>query len=141
MNCFNLKWMLLSSFLLIASGCGDGKIGVSGSITYEGVSPEVGTIAFIGENGAGTTYGGPYKNGEYSTRVPEGEYLVRITGWKVVPLDKPIESNMGRPTITTRDEVIVPEEYGNRSKMKIEIKRPMKTYDFSLEKPIVDVKP
>lgn len=141
MDIIYMKWVLLSTLFFLASGCGDGKIGVSGSISYEGIAPEKGTIAFIADNGAGTTYGGPYTNGRYSVRVPEGTYLVRIAGWNIVALDEPIVSDMGRPTITTREDKIVPDEYGHRSKMQIEITKSARTQDFTLEKPTTDLKP
>ena len=66
--------------------------------------PESGTIAFITDNGAGTTYGKPYTKGTYKVRVPEGEYLVRITGKRRILLDTPIPGALGGPPITHRDE-------------------------------------
>ena len=114
----------------------DGRIAVTGSIKYEGQVPESGTIAFISDGGAGSTYGGPYANGKYKERVPVGEYLVRITGDKRVPLDMPVPHNMpGNPPITYRDEQIIPDFYGQWSKLQITIDQSKKTYDFDLKMP------
>lgn len=121
-------------FLFII-GCDDGKIGVTGSISYEGIAPDEGMISFIAENGAGSAYGGPYTNGHYDIRAPEGVYLVRISGRRFVPLDKPIPGEFGRPPTTTREEIIIPDVYGNFSKLQVEITKSKRKHDFNLKTP------
>ena len=119
---------------LFVTGCGDGKIVVTGSINYEGQIPESGTIAFITNSGAGTTYGEPYTEGQYKVRLPEGEYLVRITGKKRILLDTPIPGVAGGPPTTHRDEKIVPDIYGLFSKLQVTVDKSTRTYDFDLKK-------
>jgi len=135
MNLLRLCFFALVITLILAAGCGDGKITVIGSINYEGQIPESGTIAFIADGGAGTTYGEPYTQGKYNARVPEGTYLVRITGKKMIPLDTPIPGEMGRPPMTHREEKIVPDAYGLQSKLQVTVDKSKRIYDFDLKKP------
>ena len=131
-------WIVLSLILPITvsfSGCGDGKVSVSGSISYEGQIPEEGTIAFITDNGAGVTYGEPYFDGKYSARIPEGKYVVRITGIRVVTLAEPIPGVFGGPPTTTRDEQIIPDAYGLPSRLQVEVTRSARKHDFELKEP------
>ena len=126
---------MIVAFLVCIAGCGDGKIPITGSINYEGQIPESGTIAFIADNGEGATYGGPYTNGAYSVRVPKGQYVVRITGKKMVPLDTPIPGELGGPPITQREEVIVPSAYGLYSKLQMTVDQSTRTHNFDLKTP------
>lgn len=135
MNIYRTKFLFSVVVILFAFGCGDGKIAITGKISCDGVVPEKGTIAFIGDGGAGTTYGEPYKNGTYSVRLPEGKYRVRITGTKTVQLDTPIPSDMGRPPITEQDESVIHDSYGLASKLTVDITKSTKTQDFILEAP------
>jgi hypothetical protein len=130
---FRLHFVSVVALVLVI-GCGDGKIVVTGSINYEGQVPESGTIAFIADNGAGTTYGEPYTKGTYKVRLPEGEYLVRITGKKMIPLDMPLPGVFGGPPITHREEKIVPDIYGLQSKLQITVDKSTRTYDFKKKK-------
>ena len=133
MSMFRLHFVSVVALVLV-TGCGDGKIGVTGSINYEGQVPESGTIAFITDNGAGTTYGEPYTEGQYKVRLPEGEYLVRITGKRMIPLDTPLPGALGGPPITHRDEKIVPDIYGLQSKLQVTVDQSTCTHDFNLKK-------
>ena len=135
MNVCRLCVFLLAVSSVFMTGCSDGKITVTGSIDYEGQIPPSGTIAFIAENGAGAAYGEPYTDGRYKVRVPEGKYLVRITGKKMVPLDTPLPGHMGGPPITHREEKIVPDHYGLQSKLQVSVDPSQKTYDFPLKAP------
>jgi len=133
MTLFRTSFLLSVLFII---GCGDGKIAITGSIKYEGQVPESGTIAFISDGGAGVTYGGPYTNGKYNVRVPVDEYRVRITGTKKIQLDTPIPHSLpGNPPITHRDEQIVPDFYGHRSKLQVTVESSKRTYDFDLKAP------
>jgi len=135
MNVFRLVLFLSAVLPVCIAGCSDGKIAVSGSIGYEGEIPPEGTIAFIADNGGGTTYGGPYTQGKYKVRLPEGQYLVRITGKKQVPLDTPLPGYMGGPPITHREEKIIPDFYGLYSKLQVTVDKSKRTCDFALKTP------
>ena len=127
--------VLIFSILLIGcSGCSDGLKSVSGKIDYDGKPVETGRISFITEGGAGTTYTGNCKNGRYSIRVPEGEFLVRITSVKFEKLENPVDTGVGTK-ITERTIHLVPDTYGMRSRLKITVDAATKTHDFLLEKP------
>ena len=133
MNVFRLCFFLSATSLVFIAGCGDGKIAVTGSISYEGEIPPSGTIAFIADSGAGTTYGGPYTQGRYNVRIPEGKYLVRITGKKMIPLDTPLPGHMGGAPITHREEKIIPDIYGLQSTLQVSVDQSKRTCDFALK--------
>ena len=132
-----MNMVRLCCFLSVVfiAGCSDGKIVVTGSISYEGRVPPNGTVAFIADNGAGTTYGGPYTHGKYKVLVPEGTYLVRITGKEKIPLDTPLPGHMGGPPITHREEKIIPDIYGLHSTLQVSVDKSNRTCDFALKAP------
>ena len=134
---FNLRMRLffVVASLLFFAGCQDGMVEVTGSINYEGQVPDDGTIAFVTDKGAGITFGGPYSNGRYKVRVPEGTYRVRITGKRVITLEEPLPGMLGGPPITTRDEKIVPDAYGLYSKLEAEVNKSSRKHDFDLKTP------
>ncbi|MDR1959626.1 MAG: hypothetical protein LBQ54_11400 [Planctomycetaceae bacterium] len=130
-----VPFILLVVPVAFITGCSDGKVEVTGLIRYEERIPEEGTIAFIGDNGAGTTYGGPYVKGKYKVRIPEGTFRVRITGRRMVPLDTPIPGSLGGSPITKREEKIIPDVYGLHSILQVEIDKSTRKHDFDLKAP------
>ena len=122
------------ALILSVSGCGDGKVLVQGKVSYDGKSVNRGSIAFVEENGKGTVFGEQFENGHYSTRVPKGDFLVKITGFERVKLDQPIPGVAGSPPTTHTDKSIIPGKYNMFSQMTIEIDGSKKVFDFDLEK-------
>ena len=120
--------------LLCVSGCGDGKVRISGKILYDGQAVERGAIAFVGEKGKGTVFGEQFSQGSYSARVPIGEYIVRITGFESVKLDKPTPGVAGAPPTTEITKSIIPAKYNMFSQMTVEIDGSKTVFDFDLEK-------
>jgi len=135
MNRLFLYFFLLSFSCVVGIGCGDGKIGVTGFIRYEGKTPEEGSITFNADNGKGASYSEMYTQGKYRVRVPEGTYLVRISGKKRVPLDTPIPAPQGGPPITHKVEMVVPEAYGRFSTLQVTVSKSARTHDFDLNPP------
>ena len=75
---------LASATVVLVSGCGDGRVRVSGTVLYEGKPLELGIISFEPADGVGPTTGGPITDGEYdltgNARSTTGEKIVRIVG-------------------------------------------------------------
>ena len=130
---YNFLFFLL--FLVICCcGCSDGLKKISGKITYDNQPLETGRISFISDNGAGTTYIGTCTNGQYSIRVPEGEFLVRIVSIKQEKLETPMDTGAGGQ-MTERTVHLLPAAYGLSSRLKVSVDASTKTHDFLLEKP------
>src|SRR5262249_9400709 len=62
-RCRLLVW--LGAVALTASGCGSGKVPVSGSVLFAGKPVEEGMITFEPADGKGSTTGGPVADGNY----------------------------------------------------------------------------
>lgn len=67
----------------LAAGCGDGRVGVSGSVSFDAQPLESGTINFYAEGSEAPAGGAPIENGEF--KVPAipgllpGSYRVSIS--------------------------------------------------------------
>ena len=127
-------FFIVTLLLLGCLGCSDGLKAVSGKLVYDGKPVETAMIAFVADNGAGTTYAGTCTNGQYSIRVPEGEFQVRINASKSEKLETPIDTGVGT-RITEKTVKLVPDDYGMRSRLKVTIDAKTQTHDFILEKP------
>ena len=127
-------FFIVTLLLLGCLGCSDGLKAVSGKLVYDGKPVETAMIAFVGDNGAGTIYAGTCTNGQYSIRVPEGEFQVRINASKSEKLKTPIDTGVGTK-ITEKTVKLVPDDYGMRSRLKVTIDAKTQTHDFILEKP------
>ena len=75
------------AFLPLVAGCGDGRLGVSGSVTVNGQPMESGTINFrpTGDT-KGNSAGGGIVDGKYEVRsekgLKPGTYKVTIQGYR-----------------------------------------------------------
>jgi hypothetical protein len=129
-----LGWAAIS----LQIGCGDGRVRVTGSVTFGGKPVEEGTIAFEPANGQGPSTGGPITDGVYDltgdARATAGEKIVRIiasskTGRKI-PVPPPA------PPGTMIEERIqgIPKQYNDQSSLRVEI-TPGKdnTHNFDLK--------
>src|SRR5882672_87624 len=75
---------LAGAAVVLITGCGDGRVRVSGTVLFEGKPVEEGIIAFVPADGKGPTTGGPISDGRYDltgdARATVGEKIVRIVG-------------------------------------------------------------
>ena len=129
-----LRFICVLILILFVSGCGDGNIRVQGKVSYDGKPVERGSVAFVGEKGQGSVFGEQFKNGNYSARVPKGEYLVKINGFESVKLDQPIPGVAGSPPTTHLEKPIIPGKYNMFSQIFIKVDGSQKVFDFDLEK-------
>ena len=122
--------------LLLFSGCGDGKIGVSGTISYDGKVLQRGMIGFVSEEGRGSNYDTNFTGGKYRIRVPEGRYMIRCSGGQeMVKLDKPIPGGMGTKEITELPRSVIPEHYMMGSKIFVDVNANSRVHHIELPKP------
>ena len=129
---------LVCAALLLSTGCGDGRVRVSGTVLFDGKPVEEGAIALEPANGQGPSTGGPITDGVYDltgvARSTVGEKIVRIiasckTG-RNIPIPPP-----ARPG-TMIDERIqcIPKQYNEQSTLRVQV-TPGKdnTHDFDLK--------
>src|SRR5438128_12273263 len=73
---------LVCAVVLLATGCGDGRVRINGTVVFEGKPVEQGVISFEPTDGVGPTTGGSITDGKYDltadARATTGEKLVRI---------------------------------------------------------------
>jgi hypothetical protein len=116
---------LASAAVVLVTGCGDGRVRVSGTVMYEGKPLELGIISFEPADGVGPTTGGPITDGEYdltgNARSTTGEKIVRIVGSR--KSGRKLPAPPPSPPGTTIDEMIqcIPKEYNEKSRLKVQI--------------------
>ncbi|QDV69076.1 hypothetical protein Poly24_27900 [Rosistilla carotiformis] len=113
----------------IISGCGPdtgGRVGVTGTVTFQGKPLDNGNIQFDAVDGSGMT-GAPITNGEYSvpaeTGVLPGDYTVRVSkAGEDAAAPKPVEGEApGDPGAFSPREEVIPEEYNLQSKLTTQL--------------------
>jgi hypothetical protein len=127
---------LACAAVLFGTGCGDGRVRVSGSVIFEGKPLEEGFIALLPTDGVGPTTGGSIKDGKYDltgeARSTTGEKIVRIVGSRKTGRKIPAGSPPGAMT----DEWVqcIPSLYNDQSTLRVQI-TPGKdnTHDFDLK--------
>jgi hypothetical protein len=124
--------------LVIASGCGDGKVVVRGVVNVDRKPIETGMISLEPADGQGPTTGGEIKEGRYeligNAAATPGEKIVRISG--VRKTGKMVEAGPPAPkgTLIAQMEHCVPSQYNDQSSLRVAI-TPGKpnTHNFELE--------
>jgi len=115
------------------TGCGsgnDGKFQVRGTVLYAGQAVADGMIVFMPLAGASGGSEAVYiKNGSFSVRLPEGERVVQIYGFRPGP---DIPSMTGGEPTKSKDQYI-PEIHNVRSKLLLNVTNGMDPLIFDLE--------
>jgi hypothetical protein len=115
------------------TGCGhDGLASLSGTVSYDGLPVEKGTITFLPADGKGPTAATPIAGGKYSVKVACGRKVVKIEGFKVLG-QHPFSPN--NPRMVIDQQQIIPPCYNTKSELTRDITRADGTCDFALEKP------
>jgi hypothetical protein len=127
---------LAAAAVVLAMGCGDGRVRVQGTVLFEGKPVEVGIISFEPADGVGPTTGGPITDGKYDltgeARATGGEKIVRIVGSRKTGRKVPA----GSPPGAMVDELIqcIPSSYNDQSTLKVHIDPSRaNTHDFDLK--------
>lgn len=84
----------LAAAVGLLAGCGgptDGRVSVTGTVTFDGQPLQEGMITFVGSNGVAAAQG-RIQNGSYSLRpsanvegIDPGDYRVIVQSWEVQP--------------------------------------------------------
>ena len=115
--------LLLGS--LLSAGCGDGKVGVRGTVTFDGKPVALGVISFEPADGRGPNTGGAITDGRFELSGPAaatpGRKVVRIRASR--PTGRKIESGPPAPPGTLVDELeaFIPAHYNAKSTLTTEI--------------------
>jgi hypothetical protein len=110
---------------MVVTGCGDGRVRVSGTVVYESKPLELGIISFEPADGVGPTTGGLITDGEYdltgNARSTTGEKIVRIVGSR--KSGRKLPASPPSPPGTMIDEMIqcIPKQYNEKSILKVQI--------------------
>jgi hypothetical protein len=116
---------LAGAAVIVVTGCGDGRVRVSGTVVYEGKPLEQGIISFEPADGVGPTTGGLITDGEYdltgNARSTTGEKIVRIVGSR--KSGRKLPAPPPSPPGTMIDEMIqcIPKQYNEKSTLKVQI--------------------
>jgi len=128
---------LAGAAAILVTGCGDGRVRVSGTVVYEGKPLEQGIISFEPADGVGPTTGGLITDGEYdltgNARSTTGEKIVRIVGSR--KSGRKLPAPPPSPPGTMIDEMIqcIPKQYNEKSLLKAQITPGNdNTHDFEL---------
>lgn len=128
-----IRLALALAFISLATGCGNGLSGVSGTVTLDGKPLDKAFVEFSPPNGRpsmGKTDSNGYYRLEYSTSqtgVEAGEHKVRIFTHEEASIDM----KTGEPTPPVKE--IVPAKYHRNSTLTAQVKSGSNKIDFDLE--------
>lgn len=122
--------------LVLTSGCGSGKVAVSGEVLVDGKPLDEGTISFRPADGAGPSLGGAITMGRYDIAVTApnaaGKKLVSITG--IRRTGRRIPAGPPEPPGTTVEEILIV-EFGQKGELTCELSPGSNQEDFDLKIP------
>ena len=103
---------------LVLAGCGgDGRVSVTGTVSYDGRPVEQGTISFVPLDPSQAPEGGGIVDGRFALSVPPGKKQVQITGSRPLPADQQ-DSESGGPLY----EDYIPPRFNTESTLTAEVK-------------------
>src|SRR5262249_8906644 len=111
--------VLVIGLLISASGCGDGKVRVRGTVSYDGKPVERGVITLDPADGKGPNTGGEITEGSFDlsgeAAATPGKKVVRIRAFR--PTGRKVESGPPAPPGTLVDEIeaYIPAAYSDNS--------------------------
>lgn len=102
--------------LLLTSGCGgDGKVPVSGSVSFDGQPVERGEISFVPVEAGQSPDGGTIENGQFAFRTTPGAKRVEIRASRPLPPEKQTDA------AGTFYEDFIPARYNRESSLQQEV--------------------
>ncbi len=125
-----LPLLLLFPVLFFASGCksGDGKVDVSGTVTFNGKPVEEGTIQFV--HTADTADTVTITDGKYATRIPPGSKKVAVHAYRKTGefLRDPTDKQSGYPVVSN----YIPAKFNDQSELTAEVSKSGGVHNFDL---------
>lgn len=117
----------LSTLLL---GCGDNKAEVKGTVTFDGVRIEDGTIRFenVEQNNA---EGGAITNGAYAVKIAPGNMKVSFTSSKVVG-KKALYDDPKGPFMEVKEDPLPAKYHFEKTETRMEVKPGLNQKDWNL---------
>jgi hypothetical protein len=116
---------LVGSLLSASLGCGDGKVRVRGTVSYDGKPVDRGVITFDPADGKGSNTGGEIADGHFDisagAAAEPGKKIVRIRAFRAS--GRKIESGPPAPPGTLVDEIeaYIPAYYNDKSTLTADI--------------------
>ena len=117
---------------ILCCGCGARYSDIEGKVAFAGKPVNIGTISFLPADGRGPTAAAKIVDGNYSVRVPPGNYKVQISGYRKAGQRHASEGDPNSPMMDIL-EPIVPERYNTASTLVREIKPGERQIDFLLD--------
>jgi hypothetical protein len=120
-----LAAILTVGVLSIGAGCGDGKVRVRGTASFDGKPIDQGMISFDPADGRGPNTGGEIREGHFDlaneARATPGKKIVRIRAFRST--GRKIESGPPAPPGTLVDEIqpFIPARYNESSTLSADI--------------------
>lgn len=120
--------------LTVCLGCSDGRVAVTGQVTFDGVPLESGGIVFVPYEKFEPEYSGKIIDGTYNVRVPAEKMNVRIYAMREEKLTSRT-STMDMPSRGggVQSVMYIPDQYNTKTTLTAEITTKNKTFDFNLE--------
>jgi len=125
--------LIIAALFVTFVGCGksDGRLAITGNVTFEGSPLAEGAITFFPIGGSGVSSGGSIVQGAYTSDIMPGKYAVQITANRKT--GKMLPSNPGDPPLEEFEQYI-PAKYNKKSELTIDVENKRKqTFDFTLE--------
>ena len=124
--------------LLLVVGCGqpgDGRLPVSGTVTWEGEPMDGGNIVFVpiskGRSSSGTVVQGKF-NLPAERGLPPGDYRVQITLEQETGKERVFQGDGPDAVSLTRQ--VIPKKYNRESTLELKVVEPPVTANFELSK-------
>jgi hypothetical protein len=121
-------------FVVTLIGCGksDRRTSIRGNVALDSIPLADGTITFFPtDGGSSVSSGGSIKQGQYTSDLMPGKYVVQITANRKT--GKMLPSSSGDPPLEEFEQYI-PAEYNKKSELTIDVDDKNKqTFDFMLK--------
>jgi hypothetical protein len=117
--------LLVVVFLVTSIGCGDGKVHVQGTVTFDGQPVDHGAISFDPADGRGPNTGGEITDGNYdlsgNAGATPGKKIVRIRAYRGT--GRKVEAGPPAPPGTLVDQIegYIPARYNDNTTLTADI--------------------
>ena len=123
--------------VILILGCDGVRMAdVGGTVKYEGLPIDEGTIAFYPADGKGPSAGGPIKNGQYSAKAPLGNMKVTVSWPKGTGVKRKLYENDPKSAEIELKNESLPGKYTSptTTELTFEVKSGSNNKDWDLKK-------